>query len=98
MANRKFINRRDFILQSSSLITASLLTMRGFKTDPLSKYKMGLQLFTVRGPLAKDLEGTVKKIASIGYEDSETYGYDPDNGHITASRLRLLNSSLRTTR
>ena len=80
MANRKFINRRDFILQSSSLITASLLTMRGFKTDPLSKYKMGLQLFTVRGPLAKDLEGTVKKIASIGYEDSETYGYDPDNG------------------
>jgi len=39
---------------------------------------MGLQLFTVRQPLANDVTGTVKKIASIGYEDCETYGYDPD--------------------
>src|SRR5207244_6145553 len=80
MTNKKFIKRKDFIVQSTSLLTASMLAMRGFTTDPASKYKMGLQLFTVRGPLANDLEGTVKKIASIGYEDSETYGYDPDKG------------------
>jgi len=41
---------------------------------------MGLQLFTVREPLAKDVTGTIKKIASIGYEDCETYGYDPGQG------------------
>jgi sugar phosphate isomerase/epimerase len=45
-----------------------------------AKYKMGLQLFTIRGPLAKDVAGTIRKVASIGYEDSETYGYDPAQG------------------
>jgi sugar phosphate isomerase/epimerase len=44
------------------------------------KYKMGLQLFSIRGPLSKDLEGTIKKVASIGYEDCETYGYNPESG------------------
>jgi sugar phosphate isomerase/epimerase len=28
--------------------------------------------------MAKDVTGTVKTISSIGYEDCETYGYDPD--------------------
>jgi sugar phosphate isomerase/epimerase len=46
----------------------------------LQSIKWGLQLFTVRGPLANDLTGTIKKIASIGYEDCETYGYDPEQG------------------
>jgi sugar phosphate isomerase/epimerase len=38
---------------------------------------MGLQLFTIREPLKKDLTGTIKRIAAMGYEDSETYGHDP---------------------
>src|SRR5262245_54856701 len=80
MTNKKFINRKDFIVQSTSLLTASLLTMRGFTAALSSKYKMGWQRFTVRDSLAKDLAGTVRKIASIGYEDSETYGFDPDAG------------------
>ena len=80
MLHKKFINRKDFIVQSTSFVTASLLAMRGITPALFAKYKMGLQLFTVRGPLAKDLVGTVKKIAAIGYEDSETYGYDPEKG------------------
>jgi sugar phosphate isomerase/epimerase len=80
MEKKKFINRKDFIVQST-FVTASLLAMRGFTNASFGKYKMGLQLFTVREPLAKDLFGTVKKIASIGYEDCETYGYDP--GQVT---------------
>ena len=38
---------------------------------------MGLQLFSIRQPLAKDVVGTIKQIALIGYQDGETYGYDP---------------------
>ncbi len=38
---------------------------------------MGLQLFSIREPLARDLTGTIKKVAAVGYEDSETYGFDP---------------------
>lgn len=56
---------------STTLITFPLPTAAG-------KYKMGLQLFTVRDPLAKDVTGTIKQIAAIGYQDCETYGYDPE--------------------
>lgn len=37
---------------------------------------MGLQLFTVRDALASDLPGSLKRIAAMGYQDLETYGYD----------------------
>lgn len=80
MSNKRFINRRDFIVQSTSVASASLLALHGFTHVSSAKYKMGLQLFTVREPLSKDVVGTIKKIASIGYEDCETYSYDPDKG------------------
>jgi len=80
MKENELINRRNFIHQSGSLLTASLLAIPGFAMTSAPKYKMGIQLFTVRAPLAKDVTGTIKKIASIGYEDSETYGFDPAQG------------------
>jgi sugar phosphate isomerase/epimerase len=40
-------------------------------------YKMGLQLFTMRAAMAKDPAGTLKRVASLGYEEVETYGFDP---------------------
>jgi sugar phosphate isomerase/epimerase len=61
-------------------MSASLLALHSFTNVSFAKYKMGLQLFTVREPLAKDVGATIKKIASIGYEDCETYGYDPAQG------------------
>jgi sugar phosphate isomerase/epimerase len=73
----KPITRRRFIQQSSALTTASLITLSGFANAAKPKYKMGLQLFSIRHPLRTDLVGTIKKVASIGYEDLETYGYDP---------------------
>ena len=93
MATPKFISRKDFIFQSASFMSASLMALHGFNNYPFAKFKMGLQLFTVRGPLAKDLTSTIKKIASIGYEDSETYGYDPEQGKyygLTASAFKQL--------
>jgi len=80
MSKNKFINRREFIFQSTSMMSASLLALQSFKNISLPKYKMGLQLFTVREPMSKDVAGSIKKIASIGYEDCETYGYDPVQG------------------
>jgi sugar phosphate isomerase/epimerase len=77
MRENKLVSRRNFIFQSTSLLSASLLVGNGFSNISFAKYKMGLQLFSIRDPLAKDLTGTIKKIASVGYEDCETYGYDP---------------------
>jgi sugar phosphate isomerase/epimerase len=78
MSTRKSISRKDFLSSSASLMTALLLTRNGLTGSHPAKYKMGLQFFTARGPLARDLTGTIKKIASIGYEDGETYGFDPE--------------------
>lgn len=77
MSKKKLINRRDFIVQSTSAASASFLALHGFANVPAAKYKMGLQLFTIREQLSKDVVGTIKKIAAIGYQDCETYGYDP---------------------
>lgn len=77
MPHKKLINRRKFIAQSGAAVTASLLAAQGFSNPLASKYKMGLQLFSIRGPLATDVTGTIKQVAAIGYEDSETYGFDP---------------------
>ena len=38
---------------------------------------MGLQLFTVRAPMRTDVDGTLNRIAALGYEEVETYGFDP---------------------
>jgi sugar phosphate isomerase/epimerase len=72
------MNRRNFILQSTALMSSSMIPFPDFAAA--QKYKMGLQLFTVREPLASDVTGTIKKVASIGYQDCETYGYDPEQG------------------
>src|SRR5687767_1522180 len=72
----KYISRRNFVSQSASIISASMLVGK----VSFAKYKMGLQLFSIRAPLAKDLTGTIKKVAAVGYEDCETYGYDPLQG------------------
>ena len=74
----QFIDRRKFIQQSGALIGAASLLSFGLDASPRSSsLKMGLQLFTVRDAMAKDVRGTLKKIASLGYQDLETYGFDP---------------------
>jgi sugar phosphate isomerase/epimerase len=58
------------------VLGAPLLSQAFTKTT--SSLKMGLQLFTIRDALAKDLQGTLKTVASLGYQDLETYGFEPD--------------------
>ncbi len=40
---------------------------------PAKKYPIGLELYSVRGELAKDLPGTLRAVAKIGYEAVEFY-------------------------
>jgi sugar phosphate isomerase/epimerase len=37
--------------------------------------RIGLQLYTVRGPLAKDFDGTLARVAQVGYKEVEFAGY-----------------------
>lgn len=72
------MNRRDFIAATGLAATAGLLTSFDMHL-PKPKFKMGLQLFTIRDAMAKDVKGTLQKAAALGYQDLETYGFDPDN-------------------
>jgi len=44
-------------------------------TPPSSPHRIGVQLYTVRDAAAKDLPGTLARIAEIGYRDVEFAGY-----------------------
>ena len=68
------MTRRSFIQQAAAVAA----TAGAFPASAQGKrYKMGLQLFTIRAPLREDVGGTLKRVADIGYEELETYGFDP---------------------
>jgi sugar phosphate isomerase/epimerase len=68
------ISRRTFMQQAGAFATTSVL----FQGTPRpGRFKMGLQLYTVRAPMRQDVDGTLKQIAALGYEEVETYGFDP---------------------
>lgn len=66
--------RRTFIKQIGALAAFASIGL-SFRSKP--KYKMGLQLFTIREPLKNDVKGTLKQVAALGYQNLETYGFDP---------------------
>jgi sugar phosphate isomerase/epimerase len=66
------ISRRRFFKQAGAYASAVLML-----PEP-RHYKLGLQLFTIRAPLRQDVDGTLKRVAAIGYEEVETYGFDPE--------------------
>lgn len=71
------ISRRNFIGQTMALTSSAVFLSTAFTSAAKKKYKMGLQLFTMRDDMGKDPVASLKRIASIGYQDLETYGYDP---------------------
>ncbi len=58
------LSRRSFLALAAS---APLLTAAK------KKVPVGLEMYSVRNELAKDLEGTVRAVAKLGYEDVEFY-------------------------
>jgi sugar phosphate isomerase/epimerase len=45
--------------------------------------KIGLQLYTVRGEIKKDFDGTLAKVAADGYKEVELAGFSIDTGKVT---------------
>ena len=55
------IDRRDFLATGA----AALAVVGALRLKAQPRYRMGLQLFTVRRPLAADLTGTLKQVAAL---------------------------------
>jgi sugar phosphate isomerase/epimerase len=74
------MNRRKFIEQTGILSAAAIIPIPGFSAFTQAKYKMGLQLFTIRQDMAKAPAATLRDARAMGYEDVETYGFDSSKG------------------
>lgn len=78
-------NRRNFLTQAGLAITAamfspSIIGSAMANTTAAGKRQIGIQLFTLREQLLKDVQGTIAQVAKIGYQQVETfYGYPGAN-------------------
>ena len=70
-------SRRTFLKQTGVLSVSSILPLSVLPMD--YKYKMGLQLFTIRDAMSKNPMESIKYTRELGYVDGEIYGYDVDN-------------------
>jgi sugar phosphate isomerase/epimerase len=67
------ITRRNFLINTSLAATAVLaLPSLAFTMD---KKEIGLQLYTLRDELPKDVKSTLAKVAEAGFTTVETYGF-----------------------
>lgn len=67
------ITRRNFII-NSTLATTAVLALPSLAFT-MSKKEIGLQLYTLREELPKDVQSTLEKIAAAGFTTVETYGF-----------------------
>src|SRR5258708_5661841 len=84
------LNRRTFI----GTIGAALLAMRRAVASSLPR--LGAQLYTVRTEMAKDFDGTLAKVAAIGFTEVEFAGYfdrTPEQVRDTLKRHKLTSPS-----
>ena len=71
------LNRRTFLRQTAcSAVGGALATslMRS-EAQAAKLSKIGVQLYTVRAEMAKDFDGSLKKIAELGFKEVEFAGY-----------------------
>ena len=67
------VTRRNFIINTSLAATAVLaLPSLAFS---MNKKEIGLQLYTLREELPKNVKVTLEKVAASGYTNVETYGF-----------------------
>jgi sugar phosphate isomerase/epimerase len=67
------MNRRTFVGTSIAAAVAASRTAWPAETHHIER--VGLQLYTVRDLMKKDFEGTIAKVAQIGYKEVEFAGY-----------------------
>jgi sugar phosphate isomerase/epimerase len=72
------MNRRKFLGQSA-LATAGIMVMPKLMFAKTNQ-KYGLQLYSLREQLPKDVKGIIAKVAAAGYKQVETFGYSKEHG------------------
>ena len=71
------MNRRDFLVRTAGALAATRFPDPLLPRSPASLGRIGIQLYTVRDQFAKDPEGTLARLAQIGFTEVEFAGYPP---------------------
>jgi sugar phosphate isomerase/epimerase len=72
------INRRSFLATATQSVVGAVALTALNRIDAKAAKKLGplgLQLYTVRSEMGKDFEGSLQKVAAIGYKEVEFAGY-----------------------
>jgi sugar phosphate isomerase/epimerase len=70
------MNRRTFLETTAGVTAATLLTKRlAWAAADHKIDRLGVQLYTVRDQMKADFDGTLAKVAAIGYKEVEFAGY-----------------------
>lgn len=69
-------SRRTFLKQTGAASALLLLSPKNMFAAANGSNMIGLQLWTVKEDAAKDLDGTLKHIADVGYNNVELFGYN----------------------
>ena len=85
------MKRRHFI-QNLSLGAAGLY-MSPLLADQFKKKSLNVQLYTVRDAVSKNLEGTLERLAGLGYKNIELFGYNGTFFGKTANEFKTILSN-----
>lgn len=69
-------NRKEFLKTSAALTAGFAISSNSLFAGTAAVKKYGIQLYTVRNDVAKDLPATLKYLAKAGYSQIELFGYD----------------------
>jgi len=74
------MSRREFIRVGAGSLSVGTVAASAPRSGTLRPTPLGLQLFTIANELGKDFDGTLRKIASIGYKEVEAAGFYAKSG------------------
>ncbi|RTY69715.1 sugar phosphate isomerase/epimerase [Flavobacterium sp. GSP27] len=77
------IKRREFLI-NAGLALGALAIAPSFAFDS-KKRAIGIQLWTLRDTLPKDVKGVLAQVGKAGFTEVETFGYSVDNGFFGTS-------------
>jgi len=77
------IKRREFLINTGVALGA--LAIAPSFAFASSKRAIGIQLWTLRGTLPKDVKGVLEQVGKAGFTEVETFGYSPSNGFFGTS-------------
>ena len=85
------MTKRRTFLKYSAMLSAGFFVKPNLLFSASNKVA-GLQLYSLRDQLPKDVKGTITKVAQAGYKEVETFGYNKQAGYwgLTAKEFAQL--------